>query len=140
MDTLKTTSAAELKKLVTEITETIAYHKSIVEQINAELLSRYEKGFKEEFERAGKTEGELTRKFDGISITMAIKPKIKWDNKKLENVAANLPWETVSNLFKIEFSITETKYKSISDPKLKDAIMDARTVEHTAPKITFTKE
>lgn len=140
MDTLKTTSTAELKKLVNEITETIAYHKGIVEKINAELLARYEEKFKEEFERAGKSEGELTRKFDGVSITMAVKPKIKWDNKKLENVAANLPWEVVSNLFKIEFSITETKYKAIIDPALKNAVTDARTVEHTAPKITFTKE
>jgi len=138
--TFSTKTVHELKEMAVDITQTIAYQKEILEAINEEILGRYQSAFMAELKVAGKTDGEMTREFDGVRMTFAIKPKVKWDSKKLQAVAATMPWEKIEKVFKIEFSVPERTYKSITEDALMAAIVPARTVEYSAPKIVFTAE
>jgi hypothetical protein len=138
--TFSTKTVHELKEMAVDITQTIAYQKEILDAINEEILGRYQSAFMAELKVAGKTDGEMTREFDGVRMTFAIKPKVKWDSKKLQAVAATMPWEKIEKVFKIEFSVPERTYKSITEDALMAAIVPARTVEYSAPKIVFTAE
>jgi hypothetical protein len=69
-----------------------------------------------------------------------MKPKVKWDSKKLQAVAATMPWEKIEKVFKIEFSVPERTFKAITEDKLMELLKPARTVEFSAPKIVFTAE
>lgn len=138
--TFSTKTVHELKEMAVDITQTIAYQKEILDAINEEILGRYQSAFMAELKVAGKTDGEMTREFDGVRMTFAIKPKVKWDSKKLQAVAATMPWEKIEKVFKIEFSVPERTYKSITEDALMAAIVPARTVEYSAPKIVFTVE
>lgn len=130
----------ELKEMARDISETIAYQKDILDAINAEILTRYQGRFMSELEAAGKNDGEMTREFDGVRMTFAIKPKVKWDSKKLQAVAATMPWEKIEKVFKIEFSVPERTFKSITEDALMEAIKPARTVEYSSPKVIFTAD
>lgn len=139
-DIIKNKSAAELHALAGEITETIAYQKTILEGINAELLARYGERFASELSAAGKVEGEISREVDGIKMTYAIKPKVKWDGAKLEAIASTLEWDIAKRVFKIDFSVPEKTYKAITDKALLSQLTDARTVEYSEPKVVFSNK
>jgi hypothetical protein len=130
----------ELKDMAVDIGQTIAYQKDILDAINEEILARYKDAFLHELKLAGKTDGEMTREFDGVRMTFAMKPKVKWDSKKLQAVAATMPWEKIEKVFKIEFSVPERTFKAITEDGLMEAIKPARTVEFSTPKIVFTAE
>ena len=100
-DIIKTKTTAELHAFASEISEAIAFQKATLDSINTELLARYGDLFKAELASAGKQEGEVSREIDGVKMTFAIKPKVKWDGKKLEAIASTLPWATVTKVFKI---------------------------------------
>lgn len=138
-DIIKTKTTAELHAFAREITEAIAFQKATLDNINAELLGRYGERFKAEMELAGKTEGEISREVDGVKLTYAIKPKVKWDNSRLQAVASTLPWEITQRIFKIEFSVPEKTYKAMTDTGLLAKLSEARTVEYPEPKVVFSK-
>jgi hypothetical protein len=86
---------------------------------------------------AGKTQGEVTGEVDGVKLVYSCKPKITWDSKRLQDVASSMTWDKVEKIFSIKFSVKETTYKALTDDALIAALNDARTVEHTEPKITL---
>ena len=130
----------ELKERAVDIGQTIVYQKQILDAINEEILTRYQPAFVQELQALGKVDGEATREFDGVRMTYAMKAKVKWDSKKLQSVAATMPWDKIEKVFKIEFSVPERTYKAITEDSLLEAIKAARTVEFSAPKIVFTQE
>ena len=138
-DIIKSKTTAELQAFASEISEAIAFQKATLDSINAELLSRYGERFKAELALAGKQEGEVSREIDGVKMTFAIKPKVKWDGKKLEAIASTLPWTTVTKVFKIEFTVPEKTFKAMTDDGLLSKLNDARTVEYSEPKVVFAK-
>jgi hypothetical protein len=138
-DIIKTKTTAELHAFASEISEAIAFQKATLDSINGELLARYGDIFTNELAAAGKQEGEVSREIDGVKMTFAIKPKVKWDGKKLEAIASTLPWATVTKVFKIEFSVPEKTYKAMTDDGLLSKLSDARTVEYSDPKVVFSK-
>jgi 4'-phosphopantetheinyl transferase EntD len=85
----------------------------------------------------GKTQGSITVDIDGVKLNYELKPKITWDSKRLQAVAADMPWDKVEKIFSIKFSVKETTYKALTDDALIAALNEARTVEHTEPKITL---
>jgi len=48
-----------------------------------------------------------------------------------------MPWDKVEKIFSIKFSVKETTYKALTDDALIAALNEARTVEHTDPKISL---
>lgn len=138
-DIIKSKTTAELQAFATEISEAIAFQKATLDSINAELLGRYGERFTAELALAGKQEGEVSREIDGVKMTFAIKPKVKWDGKKLEAIASTLPWNVVTKVFKIEFTVPEKTFKAMTDDGLLSKLNDARTVEYSEPKVVFAK-
>jgi hypothetical protein len=86
---------------------------------------------------AGKTQGSITVDIDGVKLNYELKPKITWDSKRLQAVAAEMPWDKVEKIFSIKFSVKETTYKALTDDTLIASLNEARTVEHTDPKISL---
>lgn len=135
--TQKTT--AELRTISVELEEVIDAAKRTQEEIAQVLLNRHAKRFQDELTSAGKQDGEMTREVDGEKLTFAIKAKVKWDSKTLQDVASGLPQDLVFKVFKIDFSVPERIFKALTDDALIDQISKARTVEYTQPKIVFAK-
>jgi len=87
--------------------------------------------------------GATTTEMHGGKFTVEAEKKVSWDSKKLQDIAATLPWKQVLAIFKIKFEISETVYKSlvtnaeagIFDIKILEKIKEARTVEIGQPKI-----
>lgn len=138
-DIIKSKTTAELQAFAAEIGEAIAFQKATLDNINAELLARYGQRFADELAAAGKTDGEVSREIDGVKMTFAIKPKVKWDGKKLEAIAASLPWNVTTKVFKIEFTVPERTFKAMTDDGLLAKLNEARTVEYSEPKVVFAK-
>jgi hypothetical protein len=86
---------------------------------------------------AGKTQGSITVDIDGVKLNYELKPKITWDSKRLQAVAAEMPWDKVEKIFSIKFSVKETTYKALTDDALIASLNEARTVEHTDAKISL---
>jgi len=135
--TNKTT--AELRKIFTDLDEVIDAAKRSQEEISQLLLLRHSKRFQDELASSGKQDGEMTRDVDGEKLTFAIKAKVKWDSKALQDIASNLPQDTVFKIFKIEFSVPERTFKALTDDALITQLTTARTVEYAQPKIVFAK-
>jgi hypothetical protein len=110
--------------------ENIALHEQI-------LAERYAADMKLALEQSGKTSGELTQEIDGVKLTLSLKPKVKWDNLKLRDVAGSMDPDMVYQIFKIEFSVPERTFKALTDKKLVEQLTDARTVTYPEPKVTF---
>mgnify|MGYP000294488851 CR=1 FL=1 len=71
--------------------ENIALHEQI-------LTERYGAAMKLALEAAGKTSGELTQEIDGVKLEFSLKPKVKWDNLKLRDVA-EVSWEAAEERY-----------------------------------------
>ena len=130
---------AELRKIFADLDEVIDAAKRSQEEISQLLLLRHSKRFQDELATAGKQDGELTREVDGEKLTFAVKAKVKWDSKTLQDIASNLPQETVFKIFKIDFSVPERTFKALTDDGLIAQLTTARTVEYGNPKIDFAK-
>lgn len=103
----------------------------------SEIAKRTHERLAAQLAAAGKTQGEVTAEIDGVKLTYSSKPKITWDSKRLQAVAAEMPWDKVEKIFSIKFSVKETTYKALTDDALIASLNEARTVEHTEPKITL---
>lgn len=112
--------------------------KARLDEVQDELRSRFAQTLASSLVEQDKTHGQHTFEVDGIKITGKVDQTVSWDSAALEKVAATLPWEQVSRTFAIKFSVPEAKFKAISDPKLLDRLIDARTVKLSDPKITFS--
>lgn len=130
---------AELRKIFADLDEVIDAAKRSQEEISQLLLLRHSKRFQDELATAGKQDGELTREVDGEKLTFAVKAKVKWDSKVLQDIASSLPQETVFKVFKIDFSVPERTFKALTDDGLIAQLTTARTVEYGQPKIVFAK-
>lgn len=78
---------------------------------------------------------------DGMSAKGVVSKKVDWDSVRLLSIAQSMPWEKVTKLFKIEFSVPEKVYEgiAIADEDLKKRLDTARTVTYPAPKISLEK-
>jgi hypothetical protein len=99
--------------------ENIALHEQI-------LAERYGAAMKLALEAAGKTSGELTQEIDGVKLEFSLKPKVKWDNLKLRDVAGSM-----------DPDVPERTFKALTDKKLIEQLTEARTVTYPEPKVTF---
>jgi hypothetical protein len=128
-----------------ELRSAIATQQSIIEaakvqmdSFNAELRSRFESRLTTALAEQDKKHGQHTFDVDGLKLTAEIRATVKWDSSKLEKVAYSMPWADVQRIFKVEFSVPEKTFATISDAKLLDQLIDARTVKYSEPKVSFS--
>ena len=142
---MKTKNKKTLSSLtLAELREVIATNQAIADNAEAkivetlaELRSRFEPTLAEYYAATEKTHGQHTFEVDGVKLVGEVKATIKWNSDALRGIAQTLPAEVVNKLFKIDFSVPEKTYQSITDTKLMDRLIDARTVKYSEPKINF---
>lgn len=149
MKTKKTKASNEGPRSVTEmslgeIQGFIAMHennidasKRKIEELNGELRRRFENLLKDALNQQDKQHGQHTFEVDGFKLTGEIRSTVKWDSRKLEDIASSMPWHEAQRLFKIDFSVPEKTFHTISDQKLLGLLVEARTVKYSEPKVTF---
>ena len=136
--TLADASLADLREAAITQQAIIESAKEKMDGIQAELRRRYEPVLRDALAQQDKQYGQHTFESDGVKLTAEVKATVKWDSDKLEKIAANLPWETVSRVFKIEFSVPEKNFKTINDSSLVDKLVEARTVKYSDAKVIFS--
>jgi len=148
MTTKKTKSARTASSpqslTLEEIRQAVATQQSIIDAakaqmdiLNGELRSRFESRLTTALAEQDKKHGQHTFEVDGHKLTAEITARVKWDSSKLEKVAYSMPWADVQRIFKVEFSVPEKTFATISDAKLLDQLVDARTVKYSDPKVVF---
>lgn len=127
----------QLRDQMQKQTDAISKAKENQQVILAEVARRYTHQLSTEFDSKDKPSGEVTQEFDGVKLSYKIGKKVEWDNGKLMEIAATLPYETTQKVFDIEFSIPEARFKNIDmlPKELSDRIVEARTVKYSEPKI-----
>lgn len=136
--TLADLSVSELREAAITQQTIIDSAKEKMDAIQAELRNRFEPVLREALAQQDKQYGQHTFDADGVKLTAEVKATVKWDSAALEKIASNLPWETVSRVFKIEFSVPEKNFKAINDQALLDKLVDARTVKYSDAKVIFS--
>lgn len=116
----------------------IAESKAHLDKFQQELRRRFQNILADALAQQDKQHGQHTFEVDGFKMTGEIRATVKWDSKKLEDVASSMPWHDAQRIFKIEFSVPEKTFQSVTDPKLLDALIDARTVKYSDPKVSFS--
>lgn len=130
-------SVSELADNIRKLDQAIAKLEEARDAINNALAERTKTALAAALAEAGKTQGSITAEIDGVKLNYELKPKITWDSKRLQVVAAEMPWDKVEKIFSIKFSVKETTYKALTDDSLIASLNEARTVEHTEPKISL---
>lgn len=129
-ETRKALAAEELKELEAELTDRLSGE---VAQIMVQM---------------GKSHGELTLSITNQQTGEVMKFKanisktVKWDSKRLQEIAGTMDWEKAEKLFDIKFSVQEKTYNAIFDEQLLAQINEARTVKYgeVAVKPVFDQE
>ena len=103
---------------------------SIADIINPEAILR----------EADKLEdgGSKSIEMHGAKFSVEAKKTVKWDSAKLQAVAAQMDWPTVSALFDITFKMKEKTFEAsqgLMDPSVMNQIKDARAVTIGEPSI-----
>lgn len=146
--TLGSANIKELRELVerdaelgVEIKEAQAARKLIAERLLAVANSTGENAF-DALDPAEARAGTQTIVFkshdaDGTEyrLTGEVKKTVDWDSKALLAAAAALPWDTVQEIFKIEFSVPEKTWNAIKEGAFvtddtRAAIAAARSVKY----------
>lgn len=89
------------------------------------------------FAAAGKDAGDVTfTTHGGLKFKASVSKTVKWDNAKLQAIAATMEWPVAQRLFKIDFAVPEATFKAILDDELRKKLEDARTTKLGDLKIT----
>lgn len=130
-------SIQELADNIRKLDSAISQLEQAKDAISSALTARTKDALAAALAEAGKTQGSITAEVDGVKLNYELKPKISWDSKRLQAVAAEMPWDKVEKIFSIKFSVKETTYKALTDDALIASLNEARTVEHTEAKISL---
>lgn len=143
LDVLQRASLPELKQLQDGYESGV---KSLTDKRNAvraELVRRFGQSAVQSLAQKDKTHGSVTLDLqDRFRIKGDVKQEVKWDSAALMAIAKTLPWERVTQLFKIDFSMSETVYKGIAAaaPELRERIDAARTTKIKEPSLRIEQE
>lgn len=130
-------SIQELADNIRKLDSAISQLEQAKDAISSALAARTKDALAAALAEAGKTQGSITAEVDGVKLSYELKPKISWDSKRLQAVAAEMPWNKVEKIFSIKFSVKETTYKALTDDALIASLNEARTIEHTEAKISL---
>jgi hypothetical protein len=135
--TVSSLSLAELREVIATNQAIVDNAEAKIVETLAELRTRFEPVLAEYYTTTEKTHGQHTFEVDGVKLVGEVKATVKWNSDALRGIAQTLPPEVVNKLFKIDFAVPEKTYQSITDTKLLDRLIDARTVKYSEPKINF---
>lgn len=111
-------------------------------EISNEIARRLHNEIEVAFTEKKKMSGQVTIKADDIKIEAEIKKDVKWDSNKLLAVTAQMPFDKVSRMFKVELSMTESMYSALeaADEELFKRVTEARTVKFSPVTIKPKKD
>lgn len=127
---IKSLTIPELREYIANLISRQAALKQAAEEAQDELASRVSNEAAALFAKAGKTSGDITFEADGVKLKASVSKSVKWDNAKLQAVAASMDWDTAQRIFKISFDVPEATFKAIPDPELVAKLTEARTVKY----------
>ncbi|CAB4120998.1 hypothetical protein UFOVP4_56 [uncultured Caudovirales phage] len=142
-ETLKELGYPALLSIIEEAQDDVANAKAWFSRVQRELSDRLEGSVKNELAALDKATGTVNIPLQGGMIAKGIiDKKVEWDNDKLMAIAWAMPWERVTKIFKITFSVPERVYDGIraADEALAAKLDTARTIKVGDPKITLSRE
>ena len=113
-----------------------------VKAVNAVIAERFSLQMQDAYNRADKAHGTMRVDLgDGIEAKGEVSKTVSWDQSKLQAMAADMDWPTVSHFFNITFKVPEKVYDGLppDDPR-KKLFDEARTVKYGDGKITLEKK
>lgn len=128
----------ELDRLFSDralIEASIAECKARLAETNQAIATRFHDQIANAYQREGKQGGVVRISLDGKSYRVDTDKTVKWDSDECQRIAGSIPFEVAVEVFKIEYSVTETIFKAVDD-ELRAKLMKARTVKYHEPKIT----
>jgi len=127
---LSTMPVSTLRVLLRAAEQAKATAVADITAIQGEINRRLESEAAGLFLKADKTSGDITFENADGKFKASIGKKVEWDSDQLQCIARELPWNQAELLFDIDFSVSEAKYKALTDPALKAKLDDARTVKY----------
>lgn len=127
----------ELDRLFSDravIETAMAEAKARLAEINNAIAIRFRDQIDSAYQREGKQDGVVRISLDGKSYRVDTDKTVKWDSDECQRIAGSIPFELALEVFKIEYSVTETVFKTVDD-ELRAKLMKARTVKYHEPKI-----
>jgi hypothetical protein len=116
----------------------IANAKGDIAEIEAELARRFAPGLTMKLGRDGKQSGTTSTEVEGFKVKGAISKTVKWDEKALQKIAAEMPsLEEIEHYMRIKFSVPESIYKAIPPGDLRDAVDAARVTKYSEMRISL---
>ncbi len=110
--------------------------KGRIAQVNAKISELTKEHVALAFARAEKSDGTVKFAIGNRIYKGVIGKTVKWDSDALTAIAQELPFETVREIFKIDYSMSEAAFQAIDAPKLRAKLIAARTVKYGEAKIT----
>lgn len=89
------------------------------------------------YDHADKPDGTVRFACDNHIFKCEVAKRVTWDSDRLAMLAADMEPGAARGLFKIEYSVPETKFKAVTDTILRHNLTAARTVKYGEPKITL---
>ena len=133
---------AALMDIIAEAKDELESQKAWIATIQDEIDVRLAPSVAAAIREAGKQHGTINLPIQGGLIAKGeISKSVVWDSAKLIEIAQTMPWERVSAVFNIKFSVSEKTWDGIVavGGPLADKIKAARTVKYSAPKVTITE-
>jgi hypothetical protein len=135
-------TVSELYEYQTACVAALEEAKADLAEVTSAIKSRFAFAADELYHEAGKMHGTVNLGTgEGFKVQADVSRTVKYDSEKLKSIAATLPWEKVSKLFKITFEVPEKTYTALAavDPDLYEKIEEARQVRYGDMKLTVTK-
>jgi hypothetical protein len=136
-ETIRMATDDQLAKAIIDGRIALASSKRALEMLETVMQERQAATAAHLLADTGKPDGSLTFTRDGMKFKAEINKTVKWDNAKLQAIAATMPWAMVERLFDIKFSVPELKFKAIIDADMLAKLTEARTTTRSPVKVSF---
>lgn len=135
-------STAGIKHRFDKIAAMRTHLKAEEQALREELSRRFDRQAEDAFHHAGKEHGQISfpSDTDGLAVEAKIEQSVSWDSDKLMAVAATMPWEDVSRIFKIKMTMPEASYNALLNGELRTAVTAARTTKIKPVAITLKEK
>jgi len=126
---------------ISEAADAIAEHTKAKKSAEAELIQRRDAEIQKLLKAKPEPYGTVTLTIGNHQVKVDVKKTVKWDNDKLSSIATQMRAEKVNptNYMKIEYSVSETMYKTWDD-EMKKEFLPARTVTPGKATLKMSEE